>query len=205
MTTSGGPESPDQADSTTTRTAARSLWEQPSFLVTVALCAVWLAVLLSGSKAAQAARPGAAILLILTLLGYAGYRKLRGWTALPTSGWLPSRQTSRRRWVGLVLYAVVVLSVAAGLATQPDNVLWTKSLNATTCGDWQAVMTDYQRNQVALTLLDYDRSQTPMPADAATDSASDYVSVITDMCRNDVGPSSLLFQSWEAVPPPPAP
>ena len=205
MTAGNGPEGPGAVASATPRTAGESLWEQPSFLVAFAICAVWAAILVSGTQAAQAARPGAAALLVVTVLVFSGYRKWRGRSALPRSGWLPSRRTSRRRWVGLGIYAVVVLSVAGGLATQPDSVLWTKDLNATTCGDWQTVMTDYQRHQVALTLLDYDRLQTPMPADAATDTADDYVAVITAMCRNDVGPSALLLQSWEAGAPPPAP
>lgn len=203
MTTSSGPEGP--VDSSMTRAPTRSLWVQPSFLVTFALCALWLGGLLGSSQTAQAARPGFAFLLIATVLGYFAYRRWRGWRAVPRHGWLPSRRMSGRRWVGLVIYLVIVLSVTAGLATQPDKVLWAKSLDTTTCGDWQSVMTDYQRNQVAMTFLAYDRLQSPMPADAAVASVDDYTSTITLMCKHDVGPSSNLLRSWEAGAPPPAP
>jgi len=199
MTTSGGPESPDQADSTTTRTAARSLWEQPSFLVTLGVCAVWLTAFTSSSEKIQADRPFAVIFLLLTALGYAGYRRWRGWKALPTSGWLPSRQTSRRRWIGLGVYlAALVLLVAASAMPQntgPESgadAPWTKSLVATTCGDWQSVMTARQRLTFAQALLAYDLTQPHGPAlNQAT--ASDYISMIADTCK-DESPSSLVVQ-----------
>jgi len=191
----------------TVPTDDESLWDQPSFLVALALGVLWLAALLSSSKAAQAGRPGFAILLIVTVLGYLGYRRVRGLRALRKSNWLPRRQTTRRRKVALGIYLAVLAVASAGLAVSPalpnTPVLWTKNLDATTCGDWQSVMTDYQRNQIALTLLDYDRLLTPVPADAGAGATSgDYVETITLLC-SEVGPSANLFQSWEAGNPGP--
>ena len=204
MTSNGGPEGPEEVHSPATRATARPLWEQPSFLVTLGVCAVWLTGLTSSSAKLQADRAWGVIFLVLTVLGYAGYRKRRGWKVLPTSGWLPSRQTSRRRAIGLGAYlAVLVLLVAASALPQttgtpsvgPPGVAdapWTKSLAATTCGDWQSVMTALQRLAFAQALLAHDLSQ---PHGAALDQATvnDYISIIADTCK-DESPSSLVVQ-----------
>ena len=63
---------------------------------------------------------------------------------------------------------------------------------ATTCGDWQSVMTARQRLAFAQALLAYDLTQPHGPAlDQAT--ANDYISIIADTCK-DESPSSLVVQ-----------
>lgn len=114
--TSGGGSREASTIQPTKVASARPLWEQPSFLVTFGLCVAWLAVLIAGSETRPGARPGAVILLILTVIGYAVYRRRRGWKALPTSGWLPSRQTSRKRAIGLGAYMAVLVLLVAGVA-----------------------------------------------------------------------------------------
>ena len=199
MTAGNGPEGPKHLDSTTTRDAARSLWEQPSFLVTFALCVLLLTVLAVGSESRPGARLGAIILLIPTIVGYALYRRRRGWKALPTSGWLPSRHASRRRWIGLGLYVALLLLFVVGAMMPPTTVSpgvpdapWTKSLAATTCGDWQSVMTARQRLAFAQALLAYDLTQ-PHGAALNQATANDYISMIADTCK-DESPSSLVVQ-----------
>ena len=178
--------------------AARPLWEQPSFLVTLALCAVGMSAFVSGSEAALAARPGMTVVLVATLVGYVLYRKKRGWRALPTSGWLPSRQTSRRRWVGLGLYAfllVVLASLGMPRTTSGPggaDSAWTKSQATTTCGDWLSVMTDPQRKAYAEAMLASDLLKPHGPALYQT-TANDYISLITGMCQEE-GSSSLIEQ-----------
>ncbi len=204
MTTTAGPEGPGEVQPTTTRTAARSLWEQPSFLVTLGLCVLWLTAFATNTQSAQESRPVAIFLLVATVLGYALYRRKRGWKALPTTGWLPSRRASRRHWIGLGLYISLLVFLVAGSAmrqtTSQGNSVpahvpdapWTKSLTATTCGDWQSEMSDRQRQTFAGALLAYDLAQ---PHGAALDQAkaSDYISMITDTCK-DESPSSLVVQ-----------
>ena len=203
-TTNGGPEGPGEVHSTATRATARPLWEQPSFLVTLGVCAVWLSGLTSSSAKLQADRGAMIVLLILTVLGYAGYRKRRGWKALPTSGWLPSRQISRRRAIGTGAYlAVFVLGVAASALPQTTasssvgppgaaDAPWNKSMAATTCGDWQSVMTANQRLAFAQSLLAYDLTKPHGPALSAA-TANDYIAMIADTCSNE-SPSSLVVQ-----------
>jgi hypothetical protein len=176
-----------------------SLWEQPSFLVAFGLCLVCLSTFVSGTQAAQEARPGAIVFLILTALVYALYRSKLGWGAVPTRGWLPSRHFTRRRWFGLGIYFLLVVSVAGGLSTPRKagspgaaEAPWTKGMTATTCGDWLSVMTDRQRQAFAEALLAYDLSRPHGPALDQT-TATEYASVITDTCRND-SPSSLVVQ-----------
>ena len=204
MTTNGGSESSGQVRSPTGGVAARPLWEQPSFLVTLGLCVLWLTAFASNTESAQATRPGAVILLIVTVFGYALYRRRRGWKALPRSGWLPSRRASRRRWIGLGLYVSLLVYLVVGSALQqttsqansvpapvPDAP-WTKSLAATTCGDWQSVMTARQRLAFAQALLAYDLTQ-PHGAALNQATANDYISMIADTCK-DESPSSLVVQ-----------
>jgi hypothetical protein len=197
MTSGGGPREASTIQPTKAA-STRPLWEQPSFLVTLALCAVGMSAFVSGSEAALAARPEMTVVLVATLVGYVLYRKKRGWRALPTSGWLPSRQTSRRRWVGLGLYAfllVVLASLGMPRTTSGPGVAdtaWTKSMATTTCGDWLSVMTDRQRQAFAEALLTYDLSKPHGPALDQTND-TEYISVITDTCRND-SPSSLVVQ-----------
>jgi hypothetical protein len=65
-------------------------------------------------------------------------------------------------------------------------------MTATTCGEWLSVMTDRQRQASAEALLAYDLSRPHGPAlDQAN--GTQYVSMITDTCRND-SPSSLVMQ-----------
>ena len=118
----------------------------------------------------------------------------------------PSRiaARSKRRWIGLGLYVSLLVYLVVGSAMQqatsqansvpapvPDAA-WTKSLAATTCGDWQSVMTARQRLTFAQALLAYDLAQ---PHGAALDQATvnDYISIIADTCR-DESPSSLVVQ-----------
>jgi hypothetical protein len=97
--------------------------------------------------------------------------------------------------VYLVVYSAMQQTTSQGNrgpAGAPDAP-WSRSLAATTCGDWQSVMTARQRLAFAQALLAYDLAQPHGPAlNQAT--ANDYVSMIAATC-NDESPSSLVVQS----------
>ena len=63
---------------------------------------------------------------------------------------------------------------------------------ATTCGDWQSVMTANQRLAFAQSLLAYDLTKPHGPALSAA-TANDYIAMIADTCSNE-SPSSLVVQ-----------
>ena len=107
-----------------------------------------------------------------------------------------------------LLQALAVLALLltgctpASPSTHKPDASWAKSLATTTCGDWRSVITHSQRQAVAEALLAYDRSKPHGPAlDQAT--AGDYISMITDTCK-DESSSSRVFPSGAPLSPPPS-
>jgi hypothetical protein len=171
--------------------------------VTAGLCVFWIAF----GAADRNMGPGQGLLggvtlAIVTVLGYLAYRRARGWKVLPPRR-PPDASSSSRRRIALSLLSLLLIGVAGvamGNVSKPtkgsdsggQEAPWTKSMSATTCGDWLSVMSGDQRKAFSEALLAYDLSKPHGPAlDAAT--ASDYVSMITGMCREESS-SSLVVQ-----------
>ena len=95
----------------------------------------------------------------------------------------------------LVVIVSATLGVSACVAPSNTATPWTKGASSTTCGDWLNVMNDGQRHDLADTVLAADRAKAASDqarANLESETVSDYVSMATDVCRDDSA-SSLVF------------
>lgn len=199
--TSAGPAAPSGSP-----VPPRSLWGQRSFYVAAGLCAFWIGFGASDQNMAPADRLiGAITLVAVTVLGYLGYRRARGWKAIPAPQELRLAAPTARRIAlgGLGLVLIAAIGVALGLmprsSTNAPNAgtsPWAKSMAATTCGDWLSAMTQDQRHSFAAALLASDIAKAASDqarANLQSNTADQYVSMITDTCNTEA-PSSLVVQ-----------
>jgi hypothetical protein len=157
------------------------------------VCVFWIA---SGAGLQVAHGTGlfsTIFLTVVTILLYLGYRRLRGWKAIP-----PRRQPGvppSRNGLGALVFVTPVIVFAGFVSplvpkspSSGQDTPWTKGLAGTTCRDWKSVMTSQQRRPFAEAELADARANARTQAareNLATITVESYTRITDDMCAEE--------------------